>query len=228
MKWLVIFTVLIVGLCQADLPTELPDLDDFDAIKERCDKKGGEGTYEKVKTAQEQAQTCVKGIINVDKIKTEVEEAKKTGSMDEVFGKYCEKRPQIKDCLQKVYDAVQPCLEDGEKKALNLTIDIVKQIGDFACYRDGDRLALFFSVSGPECLNSRVDGIKNCINQTVKFNPATFSPNSIPNLKVDKKKCDDLSTIQNCVVEDLEKGCSDTTPANIVDALFRFVKKDGL
>lgn len=34
----------------------------------------------------------------------------------------------------------------------------------------------------------------------------------------------DLSKVQTCVVAELEK-CKDSTPANIVDALFRFIKK---
>lgn len=33
-----------------------------------------------------------------------------------------------------------------------------------------------------------------------------------------------INTVQTCVVEELEK-CKDSTPANIVDALFKFVKK---
>ncbi|KAJ8975856.1 hypothetical protein NQ317_015893 [Molorchus minor] len=198
--------------CSADLPTDLPDLDDFEAIKERCDRKGGAGTFDKVKTAQEKTVTCIGDIINVDTVKSELEEAKKTGSMDEVFGKYCKKRPQIRECIKKTYDAIQPCLEESEKKALNFTADMVTKIGEFACFRDGDRLAMFIAEGGLECLSSRVDGIKNCINETLKFNPATFSPNSIPDLTVDKKKCDDLSTIQQCVVKDLEDNCKRTTP----------------
>uniref|UniRef100_V5GLV5 Hemolymph protein n=1 Tax=Anoplophora glabripennis TaxID=217634 RepID=V5GLV5_ANOGL len=225
MKCGVFGVILLIGICQAEIPAEVPDLDDFEAIKERCEKKGGAGTYEKLKTAGEQAQSCIKDIIDVDKIKTEVEEAKKTGSMDEVFGKYCGKRPQIRECVKKVYDAVQPCLEENEKNALNVTGNIVRQISDFACYRDGDRIAMFVAEKGVECLNSRVESIKSCVNQTLKFNPATFSPNSIPNLTIDKKKCDDLTTIQNCIVKDLEDHCSSTTPANVIDALFRFVKK---
>lgn len=38
------------------------------------------------------------------------------------------------------------------------------------------------------------------------------------------KICSDLGKLQNCVVEELEK-CKDSTPANIIDALFRFIKR---
>lgn len=61
--------------------------------------------------------------------------------MDDVFGKYCRKRTDIKQCVEKVIEATKPCLEDNEKEALNITINIIKELGEFACYRDGDRIA---------------------------------------------------------------------------------------
>lgn len=85
--------------------------------------------------------TCLDGLINFETLKQEVEESKKTGSMDEVFGKYCKKRPQIRACIQKGIDAVTPCLDDNEKSALNITLNILKELGEFVCYRDGDRIA---------------------------------------------------------------------------------------
>lgn len=36
--------------------------------------------------------------------------------------------------------------------------------------------------------------------------------------------CRNFETIRDCVVLELEK-CKDTTPANIVDALFKFLRK---
>ncbi|KAJ8937017.1 hypothetical protein NQ314_012099 [Rhamnusium bicolor] len=65
------------GLCQAELPTEIPHLDELEIVKERCDKKGGAGTYDKIKKAEQETQTCIKGIINIETVKNEVEEAKK-------------------------------------------------------------------------------------------------------------------------------------------------------
>ncbi|CAH1998336.1 unnamed protein product [Acanthoscelides obtectus] len=215
------------GLCVADLPLEIPQipkLGDFEAVKERCEKKAGAGTYEKLEKAIEETKTCIKELVNVEKVKEEVEEAKKTGSMDEVFGRYCKKRPELRECFMKTYNAAEPCLEEIERQAVNTTEHILNQIGDFVCFKDGDRIAMFVAEGGVECLKSRTDAIKNCVNDTVKFNPSSLG-NSIPNLSMDQKKCDDMKKIQECIVKDLETGCDDSTPANVVDALFRFVKK---
>lgn len=64
--------------------------------------------------------------------------------MDEVFGKYCNKRPQLKECIKKTTDAAEPCMEEAEKQALNVTEHILEKIGDFVCYNDGDRIASEF------------------------------------------------------------------------------------
>ncbi|XP_063922247.1 uncharacterized protein LOC135136731 [Zophobas morio] len=205
---------------------EIPsvDLDDFAAIKERCDKTGGLGTYDKLKASKESLRTCITQFANVTAVREEVEEAKKTGSMDEVFGKYCNKRPKLASCVQDFTDKLRPCLNSDENKALNTTLNVLKQLGDFVCYRDGDRIALFIAEGGVECIQSHIEGIKSCVNSTFKVEPTTINTNSLPTFVMDKKKCDDLGKLQNCVVEELEK-CQESTPANIVDALFKFVKR---
>lgn len=83
----------------------------------------------------------MKGLIDIEVAKNELEEAKKTGSMDEVFGKYCNKRPQAKECVLSFIDSIKPCLEETEKQALNVTLGVVKQLSEFVCFRDGDRIA---------------------------------------------------------------------------------------
>lgn len=38
--------------------------------------------------------------------------------------------------------------------------------------------------------------------------------------------CDrELSTLQHCVVKELER-CEETTPANLVDAMFKFIRNE--
>lgn len=72
--------------------------------------------------------------------------------MDEVFGKYCKKRPDLKECMLKTYNAAKPCLEESEINAINVTAQILSELGDFACFKDGDRIASkytkFTSASG--------------------------------------------------------------------------------
>lgn len=79
--------------------------------------------------------------MNPSKIKDELEEAKKTGSMDEVFGKYCNKRQEYKECIMKTVNVSKECLEETEINALDTAARVIEEVMDFACYRDGDRLA---------------------------------------------------------------------------------------
>lgn len=128
-------------------------------FKEKCDKFGKSDTYDRLKVknapfsdclvfkfaylqvALNETKTCLEGKIDLDKVKEELDEAKKTGSMDEVFAKYCNKRNEYKECILKSINVTKECLEPIEIQALDTVIEIAKEVGDFACYRDGDRLA---------------------------------------------------------------------------------------
>lgn len=61
--------------------------------------------------------------------------------MDEVFGKYCAKRTKMATCVQGFIDNIRLCLNTEEKNALNITLNIIKQLGEFVCFKDGDRIA---------------------------------------------------------------------------------------
>ncbi|XP_060527627.1 uncharacterized protein LOC132702831 isoform X1 [Cylas formicarius] len=226
---------LAIGVSYAEIDLSNPpkvNIDDLPLIKEKCEKQGKPETYGKLKEKIQETKTCIEGLIDINGIKNEIEESKKTGSMDEVFGKYCNRRPQLKECIQKSVDVAKECMEESEKQALNVTADLLEEIGNFACFHDGDRLAMFVAEGGLECLKSRSEAIQKCINDTIKIDTAafsTFSPNSlpatIPNFTVNQEKCDDLTKLQQCVVKDLEDNCKDSTPANIIEAVFKFIKK---
>lgn len=71
----------------------------------------------------------------------ELKEARKTGSMDEVFGKYCAKTPAFKKCVKNLTDTLKQCLDDNEKSTMDTVLEVLKRLGEFLCYNDGDRLA---------------------------------------------------------------------------------------
>lgn len=48
----------------------------------------------------------------------------------------------------------------------------------------------------------------------------------LPKLVLKEKECRDLESLQTCVIVELEK-CEESTPSNIVESLFRYVKKKG-
>lgn len=88
--------------------------------------------------------------MNVTAVQEELQEAKKTGSMDEVFAKYCKKIPDIMGCVKNVTEAFKPCLEDKEKDSLKILSNITESLLDFACYKDGDRIASKLLINIPE------------------------------------------------------------------------------
>ncbi|XP_044270417.1 uncharacterized protein LOC123015047 [Tribolium madens] len=234
MKTAIILITLIFRFCHGESEFEkkieflknidVPDIEDFDIIREKCEKEGGNGTYDKLKVSFDTIGTCINDFVDIKIIKTEIENSKKTGALDEVFGKYCAKRFKLATCLEDFVNNLRSCLNDEEKNALNITTNILAQLSEFVCYKDGDRIAIFFAEGGTECFKARAQGIQNCVNATLKIIPSGFNSNPLQSLLIDKKKCDNLSKLQDCMVEELEK-CSDTTPANIIDALFRFIKR---
>lgn len=48
---------------------------------------------------------------------------------------------------------------------------------------------------------------------------------NLPNLVLGEKECMDMDKLQICIVDVLEK-CSESTPANLVESLFKFVRKE--
>ncbi|KAK9882641.1 hypothetical protein WA026_022510 [Henosepilachna vigintioctopunctata] len=223
MKVVVLVSFFILGSAYGLLDVDKLDSFDDSILRDKCDERGGKGTYTKVKTARDDLQSCVEDLVDLDTLKKEIEESKKTGSMDEVFGKYCKKRPQLKTCLDKFLEKMKLCLIEDEKNNLNKVLNVLRELGDFACYKDGDRIAMFVAEQGPECIKTHIEGIKTCVNNTLKISP-TVSINSLPNFFNGTKICEDMDKVKPCIVTELEK-CDNTTPANVVDSVFRFIKK---
>lgn len=71
----------------------------------------------------------------------ELEVAKKSGSMDEVFAKYCNKTPHFIDCTKTVTDKVTLCLNPEEKDNMKVVLNVTENLGKFICDKNGDRLA---------------------------------------------------------------------------------------
>lgn len=94
-----------------------------------------------LQNAKDTFKSCVEAQINVTAFQEELNEAKKTGSMDEVFGKYCARTPAFKSCVKNLTDTLKECLEEDEKATLNTILEVLKKLGEFLCYNDGDRLA---------------------------------------------------------------------------------------
>lgn len=116
-------------------------------LKEKCVKAGGgEEAYLAIKNQKEELQECLENQVNTTEVQMEITEAKKTGSMDEVFGKYCKKFPEIYKCMANVTNNIRPCLEEAERETLNRSLELVQELKEFICYKDGDRIASKSSI----------------------------------------------------------------------------------
>ncbi|XP_046960158.1 27 kDa hemolymph protein-like [Vanessa cardui] len=185
-----------------------------------CRGNGAEDKVDEVEAKVTSFVECVKALIDVETIKKEVEEAKPNGALDEVFKKYCEKSPQLKTCIHTLTNGLSPCMGAALRDHIGMANNGSDQLIDFVCHKDGDRIALFIAEGGPECIQEKVNEVRECF-MKVKEN--------IQNVEEFKKmtlveKCTKYDEFSACAVKALE-GCSTPTPGNMAESLFRFVRK---
>ncbi|XP_013178101.1 PREDICTED: 27 kDa hemolymph protein-like [Papilio xuthus] len=196
-----------------------------DAIKKKCENNGGPDAFTNVEGAMTNLQSCIQGLINFSSLGDEIEKAKPDGRVDEVFKKYCDKRPALLSCFHNAMDVVQHCLSAEERQHVPPLLNMTHQLAEFICFKDGDRIALFIAEKGPECLTEKKEMINDCLNNTF-VSPLSYNkiPDEIPTIKFGEKECDQLTNVQSCVVAALET-CAVPTSANIVESLFKFARK---
>lgn len=208
--------------------TNLPKAEDVEnVLREKCKTNGAESAVDELQEQQEKLKICIEQYINFTRVQKELDKAKKTGSMDEVFGKYCKKWPSMYACFDNVTSIARSCMNDNEKKAFNKTVDILLELQEFVCFKDGDRIAMFVAEGGVQCVQERKEGVQSCLNATLGARiPESddLSIATLPSFLFTPKDCQDFDTVRECVNVELEK-CKDSTPANIVDAFFKFLKK---
>ncbi|XP_073828316.1 27 kDa hemolymph protein-like [Musca autumnalis] len=222
---------------QSQLPGELPktNLTLNDAIslaKDKCIKQAGEenGTkaYNEIETATTTLSECINGIINYTAIQEEIAIASPNGELDVVFNKYCLKRPEAMACIEAFNTKLTPCLDEEERNSQDVFMRIIRSLLNFVCHKGGDQIALFIAEKGPECLEANKEGIQTCINSTFSgYVPAEGIENvkTLPKLVMGAQQCEDIEQLEACIVKKLET-CNDTTPANIAESMFRFIKNE--
>uniref|UniRef100_A0A1B6HV20 Uncharacterized protein n=1 Tax=Homalodisca liturata TaxID=320908 RepID=A0A1B6HV20_9HEMI len=210
---------------------QVPSVEDGEELlKERCDKYGTNESFDNAMYAKEEIMFCLRKLINYTEIKIEIERAKPTGDLDVVFKKYCRKSPQLRYCVTNFTEAIEPCLSPEERYMKQTILNITDALIRFICFKEGERIALFIAEGGPECLKDNQDEIMQCFNSTFSHympKEAAVKQEEAPLFQLGEKECRDISKLQQCVVEHLEK-CSEPTPSNIVDSLIAYVRKDTL
>lgn len=109
------------------------------ALKKKCQTNGSPELN--VKEIVTQTYDCVKDLINITQFKDEVEKARPTGDVDEVFAKYCMKNRAFKTCLNNFSNTIEPCLDKQEKENKKVVQKIIEKILEFVCDKEGAHLA---------------------------------------------------------------------------------------
>lgn len=216
------------------LNATLPSLEDIQRIvKDKCSKvAGNDAAYEQAHQAGEKLQECLKDLVDFSDLKEEIQQAKPTGDLDTVFNKYCRRRTAGIECIDTFSNDVDACLDDDERESKRIMVNIVHGLLNFVCHKDGDQIALFIAEEGPECFQEQKDPLIDCFNSTLRgyldertSNASQPNPEGIPKLVMGKKQCDDMDNLRDCFVRVLED-CKESTPANLVESLFKFVKRE--
>lgn len=170
---------------------------------------------------------CGQKIVNLTVLPEEIEKAKPNGNLDTVFNKYCNKRNDALDCVDEFTKSMDPCLTSEEKDQKVVLINITKSLLEFVCHENGNQIALFIAEEGPECFTSKQDALQDCLNATMGkyYNNELPTIDNLPLLVIKEENCRDMDKLETCVVRELET-CKESTPANLVEALFRFVRKE--
>jgi len=133
---------------------------------------------------------------------------------------------KVLNCLDTFSNAINPCLTDDEITQKTTIIGMIERLLEFVCLQNGNQIALFIAEQGPECISSKKNDLLTCFNQTYgKFITNEISEIDYTKFTISQENCADLKKFENCVVGEL-KICQESTPANLVEALFRYVKKE--
>ncbi|KAJ6644216.1 27 kDa hemolymph protein, partial [Pseudolycoriella hygida] len=209
--------------------SSLPTQDDAKKLfKEKCEKaSNGTEAFVKAENATEVFKECLMNLIDFEALQKEIDVAQPNGDLDTVFNKYCRKRTTAFDCMKDFTVAVEPCLSEQENSSKQIFVNIFTNLLNFVCHKDGDQIALFIAERGPECFNDKKDAITKCVNATMSGYIPSETPtiDSLPQLIMGEKQCADMNTLQHCIVKELES-CEESTPANLVESLFKFVRNE--
>ena len=119
----------------------LPVAEVQNLVEKKCEKNGGPTAFDTAKKGIIDIGTCLKSLVNATQLQMEMEAAKPTGDLDEVFKKYCQKTPILKQCVLDFTNSLEPCFEPLERANKPIVLNITNSLLDFICFKEGDRIA---------------------------------------------------------------------------------------
>ncbi|XP_062533975.1 27 kDa hemolymph protein-like [Armigeres subalbatus] len=208
----------------------LPNMEDIQKIiKDKCSRvAGSDAAYQQAEQSGQKLNDCLQGLFDFSDLQNEIKKAKPTGDLDTVFNKYCRRRSTAIECINTFSNDVDVCLEEEERESKKVVVNIVQGLLNFVCHKDGDQIALFIAEEGPECFEEQKQPLIDCFNTTMKGyldEPTPKASEGLPKLVMGKRQCDDMDKLKDCFVRVLED-CRQSTPANLVESLFKFVRRE--
>lgn len=186
---------------------------------EECERVNGTEAIEEIQGSFVQVTDCITAKVNLVNISDEIKDAMPRGALDEVFAKYCNQLPEIKDCRAPMIKAVQVCLTDQADQDLEIFDAVLEAALNFVCYKGGERIAIFLAENGTDCFQYHLDQIAECLNGHLPQLQKIVTDIHTANISIfHEDNCDLEAKMKTCVVEPL-KTCSDPTPANVIEGL---------
>lgn len=81
---------------------------------------------------------CLQDSFDYDTIEQELTNAT---FIDDVVMKYCNRFPIFQKCVAAALNKAKPCFDEEEIQSMEKTLDLIKEVKDFMCYRNGFRLS---------------------------------------------------------------------------------------
>uniref|UniRef100_A0A1B0B9B6 Uncharacterized protein n=1 Tax=Glossina palpalis gambiensis TaxID=67801 RepID=A0A1B0B9B6_9MUSC len=230
-KQLIILTVLGVMAClQCEAATrfdlkQAPKKDQFafhadQYLKNQCVKNLGNtigiSAYRNIEKESEKLKTCLNGYLNFTKLQTELSNGDSRNNLKPVFSEYCRKKVDLTKCIENFSKELTPCLDKNDRELQKDSMRMIGKLFQFLCLNNGNQIALFITNGGPECVERHYKDIDKCIKPHIKeFDRPPFTI----------KKCKNVNDMEKCILNKLNT-CPNKTAANIVQGLFRHMKKD--
>ncbi|KAJ3643495.1 hypothetical protein Zmor_026203 [Zophobas morio] len=194
-------------------------------ITDKCANNGANVTFSSLMSMAFELKDCIETYFNVTKVQQELEKAKINGSLDEVTMRYCMRYPQIYECLKNASDVVQPCLNSTEQELVKNSLKLMVYLKKYICFKDGTRIAMFIAAGGLECMDLQKEQLQECIGNVTGHSIESLGAMLQLVSSHSEKGCESLMKIRSCFYHELNM-CEETIPANIVEATFKFFKKE--
>lgn len=125
----------------------LPSIEEAkNLFREKCTKNGGPNAFDNAQRAQVEMAQCVQSLVNITELQAEMEKYKPTGDLDIVFKNYCNKRSNLRACVNNFTQTMEHCLDEKERENKKIVLNITDSLLEFICYKEGDRIARMYKL----------------------------------------------------------------------------------